>query len=145
MEGLFVLSKEQQSHRRRDPGKRRVFSLVCVFSPGRHLYHRGEWLTCGRVASVVNMKYTLDWCVFGYPDNYNVALANKKCAKVCAGPDNSAKRSLADRLMQTNTTLQYLYCDGPDMNNILDRCAACLDTVPNAEALKNCKFSDTLQ
>lgn len=90
---------------------------------------------------IVNMKFTLDWCVFGYPDNANIIPANEKCAEVCAGPNNSAKRSLTDRLLQTNQTLQYLYCDGPDINDLLDDCAACLNKVPNAKALANCKLS----
>lgn len=86
------------------------------------------------------MKFTLNWCVFGYPDNSDVIPANQKCAEVCAGPGNSAKKSLTDRLLQTNATLQYLYCNGPNMGDILDECAACLDTVPNAKALGHCEF-----
>ena len=46
---------------------------------------------------------------------------------------------MTDRLLQANQTLQYLYCDGPDIDSILDECAACLDTVPNAKALGHCK------
>ena len=85
------------------------------------------------------MKFTLDWCVFGYPDNTNISTANEKCSEVCAGPNNSAKRAMTERLLETNQTLQYLYCNGPDIENILDDCAACLDKVPNAKALGHCK------
>ena len=85
------------------------------------------------------MKFTLDWCVFGYPDNPDIIPANQKCAEVCAGENNSAKLSLTDRLLQTNATLQYLYCNGPDIKSTLDDCAACLDTVPNAKALGHCE------
>lgn len=59
---------------------------------------------------------------------------------VCAGPDNSAKISLTNRLLETNATLQYRYCDGPNILNIFDNCITCLNTVPNAKALEHCKF-----
>jgi hypothetical protein len=86
------------------------------------------------------MKFAIDWCVFAYPDNTIITQANVKCSAECAGPKNSAKIALTDRLLQTNAALQYQYCKGPDINNILDDCAACLDTVPNAKALGYCRF-----
>ena len=52
---------------------------------------------------------------------------------------------MTDRLLQTNQPLQYLYCDGPDIENILDDCAACLDKVPNAKALGHCKSRKTIR
>lgn len=93
----------------------------------------------------VNMKFTLDWCVFGYPVNTEVIPANQKCAEVCAGPDNSAKISLTNRYLQTDATLQYSYCNGLNIQNILDNCAACLNTVPNAKALGHCEWMNRLQ
>lgn len=86
------------------------------------------------------MKFAIDWCVFGYPDNTNITQANVKCSGTCAGTGSSAKKALTDRLLQTNATLQYQYCKEPDINNTLDDCAACLDSVPNAKALGYCKF-----
>ena len=91
------------------------------------------------IDSIVHMKFNLDWCVFGYPDNNDIIPANQKCAEVCAGPKNSAKYSLTYRLLTTEATLQYFYCDGSDIQNTLDNCAACLETVPNAKVLKNCE------
>lgn len=91
------------------------------------------------IVSIVHMKFNLDWCVFGYPDNNDIIPANQKCAEVCAGPDNSAKNSLTDQLMRTDAKLQYLYCDGLDIQNTLDNCAACLETVPNVKVLRNCR------
>ncbi|MCJ1464971.1 hypothetical protein MMC07_003586 [Pseudocyphellaria aurata] len=85
-----------------------------------------------------NMKFTFDWCVFAYPNN-NVTEANTQCGDVCSGPSNSAKLALVDRLLQTNATLQYQYCEDGDgaFSKIADDCAKCLNKVPNAKTLAN--------
>ena len=85
------------------------------------------------------MKFTFDWCVFAYPDN-NRTEANKQCGDVCSGPSNNAKSALVDRLLQTNATIQYQYCDDGDgaFSKIADDCAKCLNKVPNAKILANC-------
>lgn len=88
------------------------------------------------------MKYTVDWCVFAYPDNHSPPPAKATCSDVCAGPENSAKISLTDRLYEANATLQYRYCDGPNILEIFDDCVACLNTVPDAQVLGQCKFSN---
>lgn len=90
--------------------------------------------------STDNMKYAIDWCVFAWPDNTDITPANTNCAQVCAGPENSVKISLTDRLSANNRTLQYEYCDTPNINNSFDACADCLNAAPNAKALANCKF-----
>ena len=87
----------------------------------------------------VNMKFTFDWCVFAYPDN-NRTEANIQCGDVCSGQDNSAKSALVDRLLQTNATIQYQYCEDASgaFSKTADDCAKCLDNVPNAKVLANC-------
>lgn len=100
----------------------------------------------GRECPTVNFKYTLDWCVFGLsqdPAN-TITPANEQCSQVCAGPNNSAKIALTNRYLETNQALQYLYCDGPDIENILDNCSVCLDKVPNAKSLSHCKSRETI-
>ena len=88
----------------------------------------------------VNMKFTFDWCVFAYPNNNNRTEANAQCNDVCSGPDESAKSALEDRLLQTNATIQYQYCEDGNgaFGKIVDDCAKCLDNVPNAKTLSNC-------
>lgn len=87
----------------------------------------------------VNMKFTFDWCVFAYPNN-NRTEANIQCGDVCSGQDNSAKLALVDRLLQTNATIQYQYCEDANgaFSKIADDCAKCLDKVPDAKTLANC-------
>ena len=86
------------------------------------------------------MKFVIDWCVFAYPDNAHAPPAQAACSKVCAGPNNSIKISLTDRLLEANTTLQYLYCDGPNILDIFDDCVTCLNNVPDAQVLGQCEY-----
>ena len=85
------------------------------------------------------MKFTFDWCVFAYPDN-NRTEANMQCGDVCSGPSKSAESALVDRLLQTNATIQYQYCEDGDgaFSKIADDCSKCLDKLPSAKALSNC-------
>lgn len=85
-----------------------------------------------------NMKFTFDWCVFAIPDN-NRTEANAQCNDVCSGPNESAKSALVDRLLQTNATIQYQYCEDGNgaFGKIVDDCTKCLDNVPNAKTLSN--------
>ncbi|MCJ1467529.1 hypothetical protein MMC07_006154 [Pseudocyphellaria aurata] len=85
------------------------------------------------------MKFTFDWCVFGYPNNNDITEANSKCGDVCSGPSESAKSALVDRLLQTNATIQYTYCADGDgaFSKIADDCIKCLNKVPNAKTLAN--------
>lgn len=86
------------------------------------------------------MKFTIDWCVFAYPENANPPPAQAACSEVCAGPNNRIKTSLTDRLLEANSTLQYLYCNGPNILDVFDDCATCLNNVPDAQILGQCKF-----
>lgn len=86
------------------------------------------------------MKFVFDWCVLAYPENQSPPPVKNACYDVCAGPDNSAKLSLTDRLFDTNTTLQYQYCDGPNIMNNLNDCLTCMSTVPDTQVLRQCKF-----
>lgn len=85
------------------------------------------------------MKFTIDWCVFDYPEN-NLTAANTQCADTCGGPDNIAKSALTDRLLQTNATIQYQYCEDGDgaFSKIAKACMDCLGKVPNSKTLVNC-------
>lgn len=85
------------------------------------------------------MKFTLDRCVFEDSNDRNIIQANQECSEVCAGPNDSAKRALIDRLLQTNATLSYSYCTPNKMKATLLGCAACLNMVPNAKTLRNCE------
>lgn len=90
----------------------------------------------------VNMKFSFVWCVFAYPDNANLTAAGTACAETCRGPDNNAKAALVDRLLQTNATLQYQYCETENgaFPKVADDCVKCLEKVPNSKAMANCTF-----
>lgn len=88
----------------------------------------------------VNMKFSFDWCVFAYPDNTILTAAGIACAETCQGPNNNAKTALVDRLLQTNATLQYQYCETENgaFPKVADDCVKCLEKVPNSKAMANC-------
>ena len=85
------------------------------------------------------MKFIIDWCVFAYPDNAQPPSVHATCSDVCAGPDNSVKISLNNRIYEANATLQYLYCDGPNILENFDGCIDCLNKAPDAQILEQCK------
>lgn len=91
-------------------------------------------------SSIVNMKFVVDWCVFAYPDNAQPPPVQAACSDVCAGPDDSVKLSLNNRIYEANQTLQYLYCDGPNILDNFDDCIDCLNKAPDAQVLTQCTF-----
>ncbi|MCJ1471117.1 hypothetical protein MMC07_009765 [Pseudocyphellaria aurata] len=86
-----------------------------------------------------NMRYNVDWCVFGYPNNFHVTEANSQCGNVCSGPGNSAKMALVDRALRYDFKLQFQYCQDEDraFPKIVKDCMKCLNKVPKAKTLAN--------
>lgn len=86
------------------------------------------------------MKFSFDWCVFAYPDNANLTAAGTACAETCKGPGSTAKAALIDRLLQTNATIQYQYCETENgaFSKVVDDCVNCLEKVPNSQIMVNC-------
>lgn len=85
-----------------------------------------------------NMKYTIDHCVFSFENN-DVTIQNLQCADTCAGPSNGMMSAMTDRVLQTNTTIQYQYCEdgnGAFQKNV-NACMDCLNKVPASNALVN--------
>lgn len=85
------------------------------------------------------MKFTIDWCVFGFPDN-NLTEVNTQCSDICGGSNNEVERALTDRIFYTDSTIQYRYCEdenGAFMKNA-QACMDCLEKVPSAKTLVNC-------
>ena len=52
------------------------------------------------------------------------------------------KLAMVDRVLQTNSTIQYQYCnDGSNaFTKNVDECVSCLQDVPSSMALVNCMF-----
>ena len=107
----------------------------CVKSPGKMLN-----VSMLRASSSVNMKFTIDRCLYSYPDS-STTNASAACGESCNGPTQMA---LTDGLLQTNATSQYQYCD--DLNAAFSKnvgaCATCLESVPSSQALINCMEKD---
>lgn len=85
-----------------------------------------------------NIKYTIDHCVFSF-ENDNVTVQNLQCADSCAGPSNAMESAMTDRVLQTNSTIQYQYCkdgNGAFQKNV-NACTDCLRKVPSSNALVN--------
>ena len=85
------------------------------------------------------MKYTLDWCLFRYQQN-NATTQSRQCGETCAGPQGAMRIAMTDRVLQTNATIQYQYCEGEDgaFEKNVDECVSCLEDVPSSMALANC-------
>ncbi|MCJ1463389.1 hypothetical protein MMC07_001996, partial [Pseudocyphellaria aurata] len=89
---------------------------------------------------IFNMKYNVDWCVFGYPNNPQVTEANSRCGNVCSGSGNSARAALVDNLLIPDIGLQtWRYCQNGDgaFSKIANDCMKCLNEVPQAKTLTN--------
>ena len=92
-------------------------------------------------STLVNMKYTIDWCLFQYQFN-NATTQSRQCGQTCAGPEGAMRIAMTDRVLQTNATIQYQYCEGEDgaFERNVDDCVSCLEGVPSSMALANCRF-----
>ena len=86
--------------------------------------------------NIVNMKFTIDWCVFGYQDNQGT-IQNTQCKGTC---NYGLQAALLDRILQTNSTLQYQYCQTGDgaFSKGVQECIACLESVPHSKSLAKC-------
>ncbi|MCJ1471116.1 hypothetical protein MMC07_009764 [Pseudocyphellaria aurata] len=86
-----------------------------------------------------NIRFNVDWCVFGYPTNPQVTEANSQCGNVCSGPGNSARIALVDRVLRDEVEFQYQYCqDGNGaFSKIADDCMKYLNEVPKTKTLAN--------
>jgi len=87
----------------------------------------------------VNTKFTLDHCLFNF-QNENATIQSKQCGNVCKGPSGAMQQALVDRVLQTNATLQYQYCNNGDnaFNKTVDSCKDCLQHVSSSNVLINC-------
>ena len=86
------------------------------------------------------MKFTIDRCLYSYP-SANATDVSTACGESCDGPSSAMQIALTDRLLQTNSTLQYQYCDdlGAAFSKNVGACATCLESVPSSQTLVSCK------
>ncbi|MCJ1367335.1 hypothetical protein MMC16_006467 [Acarospora aff. strigata] len=82
-----------------------------------------------------NIKFTVDWCIFGYPSNPDTTAASTTCGDAC----NNLKPMTTYQLLQTDMSLQYSYCRYGNGSFLADvaNCTKCLANVPGAQVLSN--------
>ena len=84
----------------------------------------------------VNMRYALDWCLFGFPQG-DKETASNQCIPACGRISNA----LEINLLNVTASSTYDFCQDPDFLPNVGSCASCYKTVPNQLYLSNCKRS----
>ena len=90
----------------------------------------------------VNMRFTIDWCIYGYPNNPNQTLVMTSCYEACVGPNSELESASTNQILSTNSSTQYQYCDvnsGAFPRNV-GACIDCVQNVPNSTTLVNCEY-----
>lgn len=85
------------------------------------------------------MRFTIDWCIYGYPNNPNQTLVMTSCYEACVGPNSELESASTNQILSTNSSTQYQYCDvnsGAFPRNV-GACIDCVQNVPNSTTLVN--------
>ena len=85
--------------------------------------------------SVVNMRYTLDECLFSQP-NATVSKPNNQCNVPCSPLSNSIQTNL----LTPNASSSYDYCADPTFIEMAQNCASCYKIIPNQVYISNCRL-----
>ncbi|KAL1967125.1 hypothetical protein VTN77DRAFT_3416 [Rasamsonia byssochlamydoides] len=82
-----------------------------------------------------NIKFTIDWCVYGYPNNNNATPAMETCSGTC----QPMILPMTDKLLETNMTLQYDYCTtyNGSFTSTVQNCIQCLEGANGTKVLAN--------
>lgn len=84
--------------------------------------------------NLVNMRYAVGWCSFGFP-NANGSSMSSPCSAACAQTSNALKTNI----LTPNISTPYDYCQDPTFVPSAGQCASCYSQVPNQLYLSNCK------
>ena len=155
----FYCSDWELSGLNSSAGGRKWMTCIECESTSSH-YDRGStendvyWFLCNSLDSMglkanradpitVNIKATIDWCVFGYPLNPNITAANAQCNNICAGAQNQMQEALVDHSGPLNRALQYQYCEDGSaaFSENVNACISCLESLRSTVALINCTLS----
>lgn len=91
-------------------------------------------------ALIDNLRYAIDWCVYGYPNSNN----NNVPPNPCDGSCSSIQDTLKGNMSQPGQNTPYGYCqDGTFMADV-DLCSACYSLLPNQSYYANCKSNPKL-
>ena len=84
------------------------------------------------------MKYTIAWCIYGYPNNTEIEV-NAKCKDRCSGPNRLMSLAMTNQLLVYNISRQYTFCEdnGEAFTNNVDDCIACVQNVSGSQTLVN--------
>ena len=82
-----------------------------------------------------NIRYTLSWCLYDYPESENQTVSNT-CTATCAPIANA----LETNLLTPNASTTYDYCQDQDFSANVGACASCYQIISNQLYLSNCKL-----
>src|SRR3954454_7619466 len=82
-----------------------------------------------------NMRYSLSYCIFGYPNSSNTSpcVTSFACEPLTI--------PLEDGILSSQSTDQYGYCSANESaatHQIFNRCASCVAASGNTQYLANC-------
>ncbi len=108
--------------------------FICEFRQSLYIRRKAH---ANALSPVVNMKYTLQHCVFDSKDD---AAVYTSCSPKC----DSLQTVLRTKWGKAEAPL-YRYCelDGGSFPQNADACATCLRTISAAQVLANCKLSSS--
>ncbi|MCJ1276317.1 hypothetical protein MMC21_004122 [Puttea exsequens] len=82
--------------------------------------------------ALFNMRYALDWCLFGYPGATNRSVFNQ-CTSTCS----KISKALQINILTPHASTTYDYCQDPAFLPNVDKCASCYKVIPNQLLLSN--------
>ena len=88
-----------------------------------------------RSNSTVNMRYTVDYCLFKQPTS-NASTSLNQCTGPCAG----LSESIQINLFTPNTSHTFDYCADRSFKDKAVSCASCYKVIPDQIFLSNCEF-----
>ena len=120
---------------------------LCKPSFSQSFEKENRWLTNYFILD--NLRYTLDWCLFSFPNNGNQSIISSQTSQ-CLGSCTKISNALEINILTPNATTTYGYCQDPNFLPNVKGCASCFAKIPNQLYFSNCKpstrgmHSDTL-
>jgi hypothetical protein len=85
------------------------------------------------------MRYSFDYCIFGYPNATGISSGPCVTSEACGPIGNALKKGITE----PNDREQYDYCDTDDkamLGDAVDKCQACVKADSSQTIISNCKL-----
>ena len=96
------------------------------------------WMNLTLYTFAVNMRVTLDECLFSKP-NVTISSPNNQCNAPCSALSNSIQTNL----LTPNLSSAYDYCADPSFVTEAENCASCYRVIPNQVYISNCEINSS--